>query len=121
VLREAAIAALFVPLVVWLLARRNGAPRLFRCALVSFGLIWLLVVGSAFAHGRYLHAQLYAFDTNGDEIFSGAEQSPEQQRALDRVTNDLSRTLALFGAAFFARAWNHRRARPGTSAGSISP
>lgn len=99
------IAALLVPPVVLLcdaalLGRRLG---LFRGALLSVATIFFIVVGTAVLYERHLDAVLAAFDHDGDGIFAGDEVTPEQKRALSRVANDLSRTLApITGAAFAA-------------------
>jgi hypothetical protein len=97
------IAAFLVPPVVilcdWtLVGRRLG---LFRGALLSAATILVIVVGTALLYGRHLQAELAAFDRDGDGIFAEDEATPEQERALSRVTNDLSRKLApITGGAF---------------------
>lgn len=97
------IAALLVPPVVllcdWaLLGRRLG---LLRGAMLSAAAILVIVVGTAVLYDRHLQAELAAFDRDGDGIFAGDEATPEQERALSRVSNDLSRTLAsITGGAF---------------------
>ena len=65
-----------------------------KAAALSAVLIFTVIVGTAFLYGRHLDRLLAAFDLDGDGIFSGEELSPDQDRALRLVTNDLSRTLA---------------------------
>ena len=75
---------------------------------VHFGLqgnwekaIVAIVVGTSVLYDRHLHAELGTFDRDGDGMFAGDEANTEQERALSRVANDLSRTLApITGGAF---------------------
>jgi len=100
---EAMIAAFSVPPIVFAIERwKTGATKALRSALVSFAVIDPLRVASAVAGGRYLDSRLAAFDLDGDGIFSGAETSPEQERALLDVTNDVGRNLAPITGAIVA-------------------
>ena len=81
-----------------LLGRRLG---LLRGALLSAASIVAIVVGTSVLYDRHLHAELGTFDRDGDGMFAGDEANTEQERALSRVANDLSRTLApITGGAF---------------------
>jgi hypothetical protein len=74
---------------------------MLRGALLSVVAIFAILVGTAVLYGRHLDAELAAYDHDGDGIFAGDEATPEQRRALSRVTNDLSRSLApVTGGAF---------------------
>jgi hypothetical protein len=98
------ITALVLPLAILLFDRAvvSGAWRLRRAFLVSAAAIYLLVVGSAMVQERLLDHRLSKFDLNGDGVFSGPELTPEQDAALQRVTNDTGRTFAPFTGAVFA-------------------
>jgi hypothetical protein len=102
------IAAFLVPLVILLCDAALLRWRLgfFRGALVSVAAILAIVVGTAVIYGRYLDAKLASFDHDGDGIFAGDEQTPEQKRAMSQVTNDLSRTLAPITGGVFAVAYS---------------
>ncbi len=102
------LGSLLVPPVVLvcdatLFRRRLG---LFRGALLSAVAIFFVVVGTAVLYESHLHAVLATFDRDANGIFAGDEVNPEQQRALLRVTNDLSRNLAPFTGGAFAVAYS---------------
>ena len=69
---------------------RLTLPVLF-CA--SSIVIYAVCVGSTFAYDQYLHWDLDRFDLDGDGIFSGAEITPDQKRALERVVWDTGRNF----------------------------
>jgi sorbitol-specific phosphotransferase system component IIC len=98
--------AVLIPVVVLIAEQRNaGRVNLLRFSLISIAAIFVVVVGTATAYGRFLDSQLAAFDLDGDGIFSGSEVTPEQEQALFRATDDVSRSLAPFTAAAFALAY----------------
>ncbi|NWG25444.1 MAG: hypothetical protein HXY30_13700 [Pseudorhodoplanes sp.] len=100
----ALIASLFVPLAVLLVDQLvlRRKLSLLKQALVSCAVAYAVLVGSTLAYGAHLQAELRAFDVDGDGIFAGPEASPEQERALLRVTNDVGRTFAPITGAVFA-------------------
>jgi hypothetical protein len=46
----------------------------------------------------YLEHDAMRFDLNGDGMFGGPEINPEQELAMERLTNDLSRNLFMIAA-----------------------
>ena len=97
--------------------------------LLAVVLGWLTVVlGAAFTQWQ-LEAQLQAFDLDGDGVFSAAEQTPEQQQAIQAVVQDTARTLAPLTGAVWApvyvtvlwwlmRLWSGRRRSSAKNLGS---
>jgi hypothetical protein len=71
-----------------------------------------------FLFEQYLMYELMKFDLDGDQAFGGAEVSPEQEAAMERVTNGLARSLFALGALplhfsllMLLRCWSKRRMR----------
>ena len=102
------IAAFFMPPIVLILDSSVMGHRLglLRGALVSAVLILATVVGTAALYDRHLHAELAVFDRDGDGIFAGDEMTPDQERALSRVTNGLSRKLAPITSGVFGLVYS---------------
>ena len=96
------IALVVPPLLLFANSRFRSRPlSLTALALASTVLMYLVIVGSAFAFIILHEHQLDAYDLNGDGVFSEGEQSQAQAEAMDRVINDVGRnfTIAL-GAAW---------------------
>jgi hypothetical protein len=49
-----------------------------------------------------LEKELYAFDLNGDGVFSGLEINPAQQEAMANFVNDTGRAMAPITGAIFS-------------------
>ena len=49
-----------------------------------------------------LEKELYAFDLNGDEVFSGTEITSAQEAAMEAFVNDTGRAMAPITGAIFA-------------------
>jgi len=49
-----------------------------------------------------LEKELYAFDLNGDGVFSGIEIKPDQEAAMSSLVNDTGRALAPITGAIFS-------------------
>ena len=73
-----------------------------RSVLLSSGAMIAMIVGTTCAYDHHLNEELAAFDRNGDGFFTGAEISPEQEQAMFRVTNDLSRVFAPIAGSVFS-------------------
>jgi len=80
----------------------SGRLGLIRGGLLSIATIFAIVVSTAVLYDRLLEARLAAFDHDGDGVFAGSEVTPDQERALFLVTNDVSRTLAPITGGIFA-------------------
>jgi len=74
---------------------RDRPLSLRTLALASTVLMYLVIVGSAFAFTLLFKHQLNAYDLNGDGVFSNGEQSQAQAAAMDRVINDVGRNFTV--------------------------
>lgn len=70
--------------------------------LMHFIVLYLVLIGSVYLYGEFLKYKLSLFDINGDSFFSKNEQTPEQIRYFEILTNDLSRNLMVFTGAIYA-------------------
>ena len=120
-------ALLVPPLILGIGWRSLGSRRaLAVLAMVSVFCTYATTVVVAYATSAWLQHELDAYDKNSDGIFSSDEQSEEQGRAMDLVTNDLGRNLTVFlaipwaagcsGLFFLPLAWVRGR-RPGPTVG----
>lgn len=92
------------PAFVWLVSRSilRGRLRNLSIAAISAACVYVFILLSVAYVNQKLDADLAAFDLNGDGIFAGAEITPEQEAAMQRVTSDTGRALAPFTGAVFA-------------------
>ncbi|MEP0177922.1 MAG: hypothetical protein ABJH28_03650 [Paraglaciecola sp.] len=100
-----AIAALlFIPAVVWVanLKLFNSKLKNVSVAAISAICLYVFILVSVAYVEQKLNAELAAFDLDGNGLFSGAEITPEQEKAMYRVTADTGRTFAPFTGAIFS-------------------
>jgi hypothetical protein len=70
--------------------------------LISFLLMYVLMIYSTLTFNAYLHHKLNSFDTNKDGIFSSNEQTEEQLRYMKIWANDVGRNLIWITAIFYS-------------------
>lgn len=94
---------LSVPALIILFFRNKEIIR--RKGLVSFinfTFIYIVIIGSAWAYDSYLNFMLESFDLDKDGIFSIEEQTADQKRYMELVSNDLGRNLIPYIGLLFA-------------------
>ena len=93
-----------MPLMVFAAGRKLLSRKLGNAsvAFISAALMYALILASVLFLEYRLENNLASFDTDGDGIFSGREQSLDQQEAMNKVVEDAGRTLAPFTAAVFS-------------------
>lgn len=69
---------------------------------VSAVFLYIFILISVAYIERKLDSELAAFDLNGDGAFSGSEITPEQEKAMYRVTADTGRTFAPYTGLIFS-------------------
>lgn len=95
---------LFVPIFVWAVNYKLLSSKLKNVSISAISAVFLYVfilVSVAYVEQK-LDSELAAFDLNGDGFFSGNEITPEQEKAMYRVTADTGRTFAPFTGAIFS-------------------
>ncbi len=70
--------------------------------LMNFFTLYLMLIGSAYFYDKFLKYKLSLFDINGDSFFSKNEQTPDQIKYLEMLTNDLGRNLMVITGAIYA-------------------
>ena len=80
--------------------RRGNA---FYISIISFVTIYLIIVGGAFYSDIYYQWDLNKYDLDKDGFFgSPNDTTPEQQLAMQRLTNDLGRNLSFVTGLVFS-------------------
>jgi len=88
-----------LPVIVWLniyliwfiLLKRTKDGLGFY--VLNFVTLYMLLVVGTLLYDKYLDYKVMQFDIDHDSFFSLSEQTPEQQRYMSLVVNDLSRNL----------------------------
>ncbi len=70
--------------------------------ILNFALLYVLLNAGAFSYDKYLSYKLNQFDINKDSVFSKEEQTPEQNRYMDMLANDLDRNLMFITGGFIS-------------------
>ena len=94
---------LSVPALIILFFRNKEIIR--RKGLVSFinfTFIYIVIIGSVWAYDGYLSFMLESFDLDKDGAFSIEEQTADQKRYMELVSNDLGRNLIPYIGLLFA-------------------
>ncbi|MCP5078148.1 MAG: hypothetical protein GY951_08860 [Psychromonas sp.] len=95
---------LLTPLILWVVNQQLFSSKLKNVSVSAISAVFLyifILVSVAYVEQK-LDSELAAFDLNGDGVFSGSEITPEQEKAMYRVTADTGRTFAPFTGAIFA-------------------
>jgi len=92
------------PILVNLTNKKVLKSRLGKVAEASISAILLygVIVLSSFVVDWQIQKELSAFDLNNDGVFSGAEITPRQEEAFNRVMRDTGRTFAPITGAVFS-------------------
>lgn len=69
---------------------------------ISFMLMYVMLIFSNLILNTFLHYKLSSFDTNKDGFFSVKEQTEEQQKYMKIWVNDLGRNLIWVTAIFYS-------------------
>ncbi len=80
----------------------NSKLKNVSVAAISAIFLYVFILVSVAYVEQKLDAELAAFDLDGNGIFSGSEITPEQEKAMYRVTADTGRTFAPFTGAIFS-------------------
>lgn len=68
----------------------------------SVGICYLLIVITSSVTDSYLEAVLRTYDLNGDDFFDESELTPDAKIAMNNVTNDTGRAMAIFTGAIIS-------------------
>jgi len=84
--------------LVFLVLKRNTLrrknPALYKSGLIFF-FSYALIVGNALGHDIYYQWDLNRYDLDQDGVFgSPTETTPDQERAMERLTNGVGRDLS---------------------------
>lgn len=79
---------------------------LFKLLFINCVLIYLLYNAQALIKEHYYDLELSKFDLNGDGMFTGAEITVEQEKAMYNVIADTGRTLAPITGIIIAFFYN---------------
>lgn len=117
--------------------RRAKVGQWLLWAGIVSGVCYVLMMLSVQTTEVHLGNKLDQFDLDGDGGFSGAEITPEMEKAMDDVTNDTGRTLApitgLITCPIYSGFWHcvigipyllisaHKQKRRGEQAGAQNP
>lgn len=97
-------ALLLIPVISWGVNQKLFSRKLKNVSVSAISAVFLyaIILVSVVYVEQKLDAELAAFDLDGNGIFSGSEITPEQEKAMYRVTADTGRTFAPFTGAIFA-------------------
>ncbi|MFD2177080.1 hypothetical protein [Veronia pacifica] len=95
---------LVIPVMVWAANQKLLSSKLKNVSMsgISAVLLYVFILVSVAYIEHKLNSDLAAFDLDGDGFFSDSEVTPEQEKAMSRVTADTGRTFAPFIGAIFA-------------------
>lgn len=71
-------------------------------AMVSVAFVYASLMLQVHLIDARLEKELYAFDLNGDGVFSGLEINPAQEEAMANLVNDTGRAMAPITGAVFS-------------------
>ena len=95
---------LAIPFFIFLGSKKlfSGNLRNSSVSAISAVFVYVLILLYVEYIENKLNIELDAFDLNKDGFFSGHEITPEQEKAMYRVTSDTARNLAPFTGAIFS-------------------
>jgi hypothetical protein len=79
----------------------------FLIGMLTFVVIYLLIVGSSLYYDIYYQWDLNRFDLDKDGFFGPLESTPEQKRAMERLTSDVGRNLAPTTGLIFSMIFSY--------------
>ncbi|WP_157982673.1 hypothetical protein [Simplicispira lacusdiani] len=74
-------------------------------AIASIAFVYVSLLFQVNLIDSRLENELYAFDLNGDSVFSGLEINPAQEEAMENLVNDTGRAMAPITGAIFSVAY----------------
>ncbi|MFE3866461.1 hypothetical protein ACFX5E_00060 [Flavobacterium sp. LS2P90] len=74
----------------------------FLIASISAFIFYISIIIMVFIIRYIIQKDLHSFDLNGDEFFTGAERTPELEKALRNSANDTGLTLAPITGIIFS-------------------
>lgn len=97
------VSALLVPWAILVLNNKlfRGKHKII-FAVVSVALVYAVSVFQVSLIDTRFEKELYAFDLNGDGVFSGSEINPAQEAAMANFANDTGRAMAPITGAIFS-------------------
>lgn len=95
-----------VALVPWVIFIANNkflqGKRKFFSIIASIVFVYVALLLQVHLMDIRLEKELYAFDLNGDGVFSGIEIRPDQEAAMSSFVNDTGRAMAPVTGAIFS-------------------
>lgn len=97
------VITLLLPLVIFISNNKffQGKRKLFS-VIASIVFVYVALLLQVHFMDARLEKELYAFDLNGDGVFSGIEIKPDQEAAMSSLVNDTGRALAPITGAIFS-------------------
>jgi hypothetical protein len=88
-------------LLIWLyyLKKKEKTVGLY---LINFFTLYLILVGSVYFYDKFIEYKLSAFDLDHDSFFSKEEQTPDQIKYMQILTNNISRNLMVITGAIYS-------------------
>ena len=86
----------------WLTIFSRSKKKTVWVSILTFLMIYTIIVGSATFEDIYCQWDLNKYDLNMDGFFSGNEINTNQQAAYDRLINDLGRNFTVFTGLIFS-------------------
>ena len=103
---------LLIPVIIWSANQKLLSRKLKNVSVsaISSVCLYVFILISVAYIEQKLDTELAAYDLNADGFFSGSEITPEQEKAMYRVTADTGRTFApftgvVFSAIYFLITW----------------
>lgn len=75
---------------------------LIKVYIITCILCYLLIVGASNVTDSYLEAVLRTYDLDGNDFFDESELTPDAKIAMQNVTNDTGRAMAIFTGAIIS-------------------
>lgn len=75
---------------------------LIKVYIITCILCYLLIVGASNVTDSYLEAVLRTYDLDGNDFFDESELTPDAKIAMNNVTNDTGRAMAIFTGAIIS-------------------
>ena len=97
------VLTLLLPWVIFISNNKFFQGKRKVCSVItSIVLVYVVLLLQVHFIDARLEKELYAFDLNGDGVFSGIEINPDQEAAMSSLVNDTGRALAPITGAIFS-------------------